>query len=132
MTYLRSPCSNMRPLRNGPPPRRPDPENQDVKSGSKPQPPRPAPGAHPIQKSPRIESSVTIYRKIYRRVYIAILRLGTGRWALGAGRSAQREEAGGGRRSPIFDFRLNLPGGGILKADYTGLEARLASIPRCA
>src|SRR5687768_10485746 len=53
MTYLRSPCSNIRPPRNGPPRFRPGPENHPMKSGSNPHPPRPAPGLSvPHQKLP--------------------------------------------------------------------------------
>src|SRR5580765_6522837 len=60
MTYLRSPCSNIRPLRNGPPrPRRPPP-NQPMKSGSKSQPPRPPLGLQPIQMPFHIPVSLVV------------------------------------------------------------------------
>src|SRR3954471_4596105 len=75
MTYLRSPCSNMRPPRNGPPrPRRPPPPNHPVKSGSKLQPLLPEPGVQPIQMLLfHIGDSGYDTSKIYRQVrYIAM------------------------------------------------------------
>src|SRR5688572_19237019 len=84
MTYLRSPCSNIRPRRNGPPRPRPGPpQNQPPPPGSKPQPPRPAPcHSPPLQcRSIRYLEDISYFLRYIGR-YSWTQGRGLGAWAL--------------------------------------------------